>query len=324
MNNLVSARAVNSFSFQRVPLETIRTELMVPFGLFVEEAGSLKQLDLPGGVFPHWLQTALKKEGTADLYIRMEEMEHYLRYIDFYQRHFFHFSENCDPDEGAALFYHSASCAIACLFEGGRDSGCISQVKMIAETTLSEVIGNEQKIKSLIRVCSHDYYTYTHSLDVAIYAIGIGMSLALEKEQIKRLGYAALMHDLGKSRLSLKILNKNGSLNESEFEQMKCHPEYGYEMLVQNGESDRDILAGVKHHHERFEGDGYPDNLKGEAIPFFARIVAVADVFNALTTRRSYKPALSTYDAFCVMKRDMGRHLDPEILDSFIAFMGRS
>jgi HD-GYP domain-containing protein (c-di-GMP phosphodiesterase class II) len=278
---------------------------------------------LSSGLFSSSTYRYLLDAGVADLYIKLEEMDEYLRYLDFYRLHLDRLPSK-EMHEQATAFYHSASSAIAWLFENGADNpGAITQVKMIAETTLSEVIGSEKSIKALMKVCSHDYYTYTHSLDVAIYAIGIGMSLGLEDATVRRLSFSALMHDIGKCRLSLKILNKKGTLSREEFEAMKSHPEFGYEIMVQNGEDDPDILAGIRYHHERYYGGGYPANLQGETIPLFARIVAVADVFNALTTRRSYKPALSTFDAFTLMKQSMGDHLDPVILDAFIAFMGR-
>ncbi len=323
MNKLVSPRRITVEHYQRIPVETLRIGTVLPFGLFQGSGGRTIRLLTSGEVFGARLYERLLRAGAVDLYIEIGEMETYLRYLDFYRLH----GEQvmyCEHDGEATAFYHSTSSAIAELFEkGGNDRGLISRVRMIAETTLSEVIGCEKSIKALMRVCSHDYYTYTHSLDVAIYAIGIGMSLGMDRETIIRLSFSALMHDIGKCRLSIKILNKNGRLSDSEFEEMKAHPGFGYEILLKNGERDRDILSGVKYHHERFGGGGYPDNLQGRDIPLFARVVAVADIFNALTTRRSYKPALSSFDAFSMMKRSMGEHLDPEVLNPFIAFMGR-
>lgn len=323
MNRQVAIKSITTSRFQRIPMNTIRLETVIPFSLFISEGKKTRKVELPGGLFSLAIHRELSALGVEDLYIRHSEMEEYLSYLDFYRLHLDQLPSDL-MDEQATAFYHSAASAMAWLFEeGGEDPVTISQVKMVAETILSEVIGSEKSVKSLMRVCAHDYYTYTHSLDVAIYAIGIGMGLGLDKGRIKRLGFSALMHDIGKCRLSLKILNKNGTLSPGEFEQMKGHPGFGYEMMCKNGETDREILAGIRHHHERFSGGGYPHNLSGDAIPLFARIVAVADVFNALTTRRSYKPALSTFDALTMMKKSMEGHHDPEILDAFINFMGR-
>ncbi len=145
--------------------------------------------------------------------------------------------------------------------------------------------------------------------------------MGLKKEELNLLGKAALLHDLGKSKIEPDIVNKNGSLSEKEFLAMKMHPAFGYEIAKKMGIDNKDILDGIRHHHEKLDGRGYPDGLKDSEIGLFARIIGVCDVFDALTTQRSYKKAMRSIDALRLMKEDMKNHLDADILNTFIKML---
>ncbi len=175
-------------------------------------------------------------------------------------------------------------------------------------------------IESLSNILEHDYYTHTHSINVAVYAIFFGQILKLDKEELEYLGISAILHDLGKSKITLDIINKNGKLNEEEFATIKEHPRLGYEIAKSLGIKNEKVLSGIKHHHERLDGKGYPDNLINDELKFFPRIIAICDVFDALTTKRSYKEPMSTYDAFKLMKED-SLHLDAVLLRKFMQMM---
>lgn len=135
---------------------------------------------------------------------------------------------------------------------------------------------------------------------------------------------SALLHDLGKSRVDPKITNKKGRLTEDEFDEMKHHPLYGHTIALKIGIRDNRILDGIRHHHEKLDGSGYPDGLMGNSITLFARIIAVCDVFDALSTQRSYKERMSSYDTLLLMKKTMQHHLDMVLVDSFIKMQQHS
>lgn len=132
---------------------------------------------------------------------------------------------------------------------------------------------------------------------------------------------AAILHDLGKSKIDYDIINKNGKLTDEEFSQMKDHPALGHEIALILGITDERILSGIRHHHEKMEGGGYPDNIRGEEISQFARIIGVCDVFDALSTKRSYKDPMSSYESLHLMKQQMRGHLDMEMVDAFIKML---
>jgi HD-GYP domain-containing protein (c-di-GMP phosphodiesterase class II) len=132
---------------------------------------------------------------------------------------------------------------------------------------------------------------------------------------------AGLLHDLGKVGISESILNKPGKLTEEEFAKIKEHPALGATMIISEVESSRRLVPIVRHHHERFDGKGYPDGLAGEAIPLEARIMSVVDVFDAMTHERSYRKALSREEAIAELERGAGTQFDPAVVKAFLALL---
>jgi HD-GYP domain-containing protein (c-di-GMP phosphodiesterase class II) len=163
----------------------------------------------------------------------------------------------------------------------------------------------------------YDEYTYRHSVDVGVLSIAIGKAMGLNHKRLHDLGKAAFFHDLGKMLVPQAILNKPGKLTDKEFDVMKQHSNLGrdfvYEILMQKS----DIYNSVLHHHERFDGRGYPYGIKGHKIPLFARIIAVADVFDAISSTRSYKMARIATEGYEYVMANAGLHFDPEIVEVF-------
>lgn len=166
---------------------------------------------------------------------------------------------------------------------------------------------------------SRDPYTLNHSKNVARYAIQIAEKMKLSKEYCAIVHKGALLHDIGKIGIPEHILMKNGKLTNEEYEVIKTHPTIGYNMIKhvadfhQNG-----VLDIVLYHHERYDGKGYPAGLRGNQIPLFARIVAVADTFDAMTTRRVYREELHLDYTLNEIRRNKGTQFDPEIVDVFL------
>jgi putative two-component system response regulator len=165
-----------------------------------------------------------------------------------------------------------------------------------------------------------DPETGAHILRMAHYSMLIARELGLPEAEQQLLLEAAPMHDIGKVGISDGILLKPGRLSDEEFEVMKQHAMFGYELL--SGSSSKLLQAGAeiaKGHHEKYDGSGYPSGIKGEDIPIFSRIVAVADVFDALTSERPYKKAWDLQEAVDFLKQGMGTHFDPACVTAFLA-----
>lgn len=185
--------------------------------------------------------------------------------------------------------------------------------------TLVEAVQKEKfALSSFLSTLMDDYYTHTHSLNVSIYAICLGKYLGMNKQELEDLGFAALLHDIGKSKIDSNIINKDGQLSEEEFRLVKTHSTHSYEILKNAGISNRHILEGVKYHHEKMDGSGYPDQLQGEEIHQYAKIIGLCDIFDALTTKRSYKESVDTFNTLVTMKKEMKYYLDGNLVNKFI------
>lgn len=168
-----------------------------------------------------------------------------------------------------------------------------------------------------------DAYTGGHLRRVGDYAVAVGEKLGLRGRELETLHYASLLHDVGKLGVPESVLSKEGPLDEMETELMRRHPEIGARMLEK-----LELLSGaaplVLHHQERYDGDlegqhpGYPRGLAGDEIPLGARIIAVVDAFDAMTTTRPYRPALPADEASAVLRRERGRQFDPRVVDAFL------
>ena len=162
-----------------------------------------------------------------------------------------------------------------------------------------------------------DNYTRRHSEDVARWGVMIGRQLGFSPEQQRSLRICGLLHDVGKIAVPDSVLRKPGRLNDDEFKVMQQHPVFGALIVKEVPDLD-DVLGGIKHHHERFDGRGYPDRLTGLDIPLFGRILAVPDCFSAMTTNRPYRMGLSWDEAIAEIIKGKGTQFDPEIADAFL------
>ena len=157
-----------------------------------------------------------------------------------------------------------------------------------------------------------------HNLRVARLCVHIGRQLSMSAAELRLLARAGLMHDIGKLGIPDAVLSKHSALDEAEWTLIRSHPEMGLTLLHRAGQSSREVLA-VLYHHERLDGSGYPYGLSGEAIPVEARIVAVADTYDALTSDRPYRRACSHADARRVLEAEAGLRLDPRAVGALIA-----
>ncbi len=181
---------------------------------------------------------------------------------------------------------------------------------------------NKEMFISTIRalaaaIDAKDEYTRGHSERVTNYAIEIGRSLGLNSVEMERLRLAGLLHDIGKIGIDDKVLRKPGILTEAEFEHMKLHPEIGYKILEPIKEL-KEVVNGVKYHHEKWDGSGYPEGLKGEDIPMIARIIAVADTYDAMTTNRPYQNAMKPDYVKEKIRGFSGIRYDRKIVNAFL------
>lgn len=197
----------------------------------------------------------------------------------------------------------------------------ISTLKSVYDTTeslLTALLSKNVCMMNIVEVKDYDAYTYSHSIYVATLAIMIGMQLGFTRSVLSELAMAGVLHDIGKLEIPLSIVNKPGPLNEEEFLQMKTHPAKAVRRLQSSYNVPSSVLRGIESHHERYDGTGYPRGLAGHSIPRFGRILALADVYDALTSTRVYRRAWFSNEAIEYMMGGTGMHFDHDILKAFL------
>ena len=176
-----------------------------------------------------------------------------------------------------------------------------------------------ETIKTLAAaIDAKDPYTHGHSERVSSFSMAISRHLGLGQEEVFRVHIAAILHDVGKLGIRESILNKPGGLSDEEFDIMRQHPSIGAQIMSPI-RMLKDIIPGIRNHHETWNGKGYPDQLKGEEIPMVARIIGIADTFDAMTTTRPYQQAMTLDYVLDKMRSMSGTRFDPVVIDAFIA-----
>jgi HD-GYP domain-containing protein (c-di-GMP phosphodiesterase class II) len=197
----------------------------------------------------------------------------------------------------------------------------IDECGPLVDDVVSSIDRHRDALISLIRLKTADEYTYLHSVAVCALMVSLGGQLGLSQNECRAAGLAGMLHDLGKAAVPQEILNKPGKLTDAEFAIIKQHPLRGYEMLLSATDVGEGTLDVCRHHHERFDGTGYPDSLKGEDISLLARMGAVCDVYDAVTSVRAYKSAWDPAQALSQMATWSG-HFDPAVFQSFVKCVG--
>lgn len=205
------------------------------------------------------------------------------------------------------------------VFDGARLGKAIQSeaVMSVVEEISASVLRNPHALIGAARLRSRHDYTYLHSVAVCALMINLARELGLQEERVRDLGLAGLLHDIGKMAVSLEILDKPGPLDEEEFACIREHPAHGHRMLTQSEQVPEAALEVCLHHHEKMDGTGYPFGLAGEQLTLDARMGAICDVYDALTSNRAYKEAWHPVDALTAMAGWQG-HFDRRLLFRFM------
>ena len=191
----------------------------------------------------------------------------------------------------------------------------------IANSIVEEIRESESMIVETVHLASYDNYTYSHSVNVNILSVVLGVACGLRDDDLKKLSQAALLHDIGKTCVPIEIINKPGRLTEEEYEEVKNHPRYGYNMLRNIYEISSVARNAFLSHHENEDGSGYPRGLTSEKIHLLAKIIHVADVYDALITKRIYKEAMNPADALEYLMGNAERMFDKELVTTFLEYV---
>jgi putative nucleotidyltransferase with HDIG domain len=228
-----------------------------------------------------------------------------------------------DEIERAAQVLNRSRVAVMALFSEARLGKAVDSERClpVVDEVASSLARNPSAFISLARLKNRDDYTYMHSVAVCALMVGLARQLGLSDAQTREAGLAGLLHDVGKMMMPLEVLNKPGSLTDAEFNVMRSHPERGYELLKEGALVPEGALDVCLHHHEKMDGTGYPHKLAGEQISPLARMGAVCDVYDAITSTRPYKAAWDPAGSLQRMAQWKGQ-FDPVIFQAFVKSVG--
>jgi putative nucleotidyltransferase with HDIG domain len=214
--------------------------------------------------------------------------------------------------------------AVTSMFQEARMGNAIKvgEAAPLVDEISKSITRNPEAFLNLARLKTKDDYTYMHSVAVCALMIALGKQLGLDANDLKEAGLAGLLHDVGKMLIDEEVLNKPGKLTDEEFNIVKEHPRKGWELLKDSPEITEVALDVCLHHHERMDGKGYPDKLSGDSISLFARMGAVCDVYDALTSNRCYKNGWEPAETIRKMAEWRNGHFDERIFQAFVKTIG--
>lgn len=308
--------------FVPLPIGHLFPNLAGDFAVYLRHGDSHTLFSKDGERFTARHRALLLDYGVDTVYIHREEQERYRNYI---RRHLAGalLGDEMPLTEKAAAFYHNCCDIVRELVrdrlpQGGTDR----HGRMLTAHVRDSVafLTTEAGLYRVGRLMAHDYDVYSHGVHVFVYTVFLLQSLGLARSTIIQAGVGALLHDAGKEEIPLSILNKPGRLTPEEFLAIREHPRLGLR-LCRSLSLSRLALECVGLHHEKLNGQGYPWGLAEEAVPLHARVVALADVYDALTSNRVYAPAVSPFEALRIMRHEMEGSFDTELYRRFVMLL---
>ncbi len=228
-------------------------------------------------------------------------------------------SSNFSVREKASVLNDYAVEIVDRLLQDPASATAMTAAKELSQETVKFISQQRHAFIHLVELSNHDQYTYAHSVGVGAYCASLAQSLGRwTKEEIANIGLAGLLHDIGKCMVDPSIINKEGPLSPNEWEQMKKHPSYGYEILSKHKNLDPIVPLVAVAHHEDLLGKGYPKGLVATKLDPAVLVSSIADAFSALTTKRSYSPARDSISALGLMRESVGKKFDPHFFEIFI------
>ncbi len=304
-------------SYFKISVNSLLAGQAITFNLYVYINGKYVLYLRSGDQISQNKLDLLTKKDTGVFYILESERKAYKAFIHTEMN-----SDSLSSTEKAKILRESSLTLVEELFESHDVGQSLEDGKQTIEYFVELMKNDPESIADLIGLSSHDFYTYNHSVDVSVYALGLGMVLGLGQSELQQLGQGGIFHDIGKRNVSVDIICKNGPLNEKEWVEMQQHPVFGLKILSEY-QIGYEAKACCFEHHEHFCGTGYPRGLKGHDIHPMARIIALVDCYDALTTRRSYSPPMKPTEALTKMKDQLGQKYDPDMLKALYDVLDR-
>lgn len=299
---------VHNDNFLKVRLNSLNPLEPIPFDLYVLINNKQILYTRKGDKIAADKLDKFENKAPDAFFIKAAERPTYKKYIHDVLK-----NGKLDAKAKAVILRESSLTLIEELFESPDIERALKESKVIIGEFV-DLMGEEPSAMAhLIGLSSHDFYTYTHSLDVGIYSLGLAQVAGFNKAELQLMGEGSLFHDIGKRQVDVNIICKDGPLDDVEWAQMQKHPQFGLQILNEHQVSEA-IKACCFEHHESMVGNGYPQQLQAHEIHPMAKIVALCDTFDALTTQRSYNKPMVPKAALEFMTTKLSGRYDPDFL----------
>ncbi len=305
--------------FYQIEKNSLITEYEIPFSLYIHRNLGFELLLKSSPSLPAKIPSDLfKTEG--DIMIKISDIPLYNEYLESLEK---------NPSSGRNIkelktiaIKEKSKILMKNILQDPRSGENIKESSKLVEKIATSIFNDKETLYDLISIKNYDYYTYTHSVNVAVLSIGMGITIGLPEDQVAKLGIGSMLHDIGKSLISPEILNKPSKLTAWEYQIMKNHVIDGERILLEHKYFPKDSFSAVIQHHEKLSGKGYPLGLQASKINLYGKIIAIADCYDALTTQRPYKPALTPFKALSIIIKEIEDY-DNELLKIFIKMLGK-
>lgn len=304
--------------------DTLNPHALTDFQVYLKRGGRYVLYTRERQYFSHELKQRLVENGTNTVYIPYHQRPSYETYMLDNLEWILNDPE-VPADIRSKVFMQTTRGQVEKIFETNMpaiDEKTLENVTHVVRSSIS-FLATPAAMENIGRFISHDYQTFSHGVQVFTYTMMLMNRLDenWSEQTLVDVGVGALLHDIGKTHISPKILNKPGALDEQEWKQILLHPVYGMRMCT-NVDIPQTSLNCIVFHHEKSDGTGYPTGMKQEQIPAPVRAITCCDIYDALTSKRSYAPARTPFEALKIMTGEMEGALDPRIFKAFITILG--
>ncbi len=264
----------------------------------------------------------LEKNGITEIHLTEEDSGGFYDYIEDNLRRFAEGVQEADAT-GSAFIYENTSRLMSHLWNNFHDPAAMRRIGTAVEATVTTLLKDENALWDMLSIAGHDYYTYTHCVNVsAIMVAAAKKILQAEEKVLCRIGLGGMLHDIGKKKVPDAILKKRGKLSDEEFNVIRQHPLWGISIAEEHHGINGLTCSIIRSHHEKYNGGGYPDGDASRNFSEPERLAKIVDIYDALTTNRSYARAVSSFRALSIMKEEMSGEVDGAMLREFILFLG--
>lgn len=294
------------------------------FSVFLRQNNNFVLYSNANEAFTHKHKQRLADNGISEVWLQQSHKQEYAEHVESYLGTVLE-DESLPLESRAGALYGVASDFLRESFEDTMQTPGGKTVKRLEQvvTYASNMLKTPHGMKALGKFISHDYRTWTHCLNTMIYALAILQNWNFSDEALAEIGIGALLHDIGKTKIPLAILQKPGVLTKSERERIKTHPLQGVACLSQQSLPQAAIHC-ILFHHEKMNGTGYPTGLIDDEIPLAVRAITIADIYDALTSNRPYAKGRSSFEALQLMRNDMAEELDMQLFKDFVLLLNSS